>query len=151
LFNEQVSFLLVGGRKGLELGVALPTCNKFNLIVGVLAQVHIDFHDVFEILGDDGHSDVVLVVDDDAQYLCRKYLALHQDYYIGLVELQLLLYLTVHVIFVFLVVEVGVLSILLVTLLCLFQDLSSVLNIELHQFEQVRYHAFHFLYFRPES
>ena len=56
--------------------MTLPLVNKLDLIVSILAEVNVDFHDVFEMFGDDGHSDVVLVVDDDVEYLGSKYFAL---------------------------------------------------------------------------
>ncbi len=41
----------------------------FDLIVIVLAEIDIDFHDVFEVLCDHGDTDIVLVIDDDVEDL----------------------------------------------------------------------------------
>lgn len=112
--------------------MVFPLFDELYLVVGVFAEVDIDLHDVFEVLGDDGDPDVVLIVYDDVEYLGREYFALDEEDYIGFVEFELLLDLAVDVVVVVLVAEVLVFKVFLVHLLYFLQYLLSVLYVEPH-------------------
>jgi hypothetical protein len=66
--------------------VVFPGVDELDLVVVVLAEIDIDLHHIFEVFGDDRHSHVVFVVDDDVQDLRCQDLALHQQHDIGLVQ-----------------------------------------------------------------
>lgn len=98
MFVENIPFFFVLRRKELIFIIVSPLFDELLFVIGIITQIHVYFHHVLEVFRYDGDPNVELVVDYDIEDLGSQYLALDQQHYIGFIQLQLFLYLTVDLI-----------------------------------------------------
>jgi hypothetical protein len=98
LIVKQKSLFLIDWCKQSILIMTMPFIHKLLLVILVLTQIDINLHHVLEMFSYDRYANIVFIVYDDVQNLCRKDFTFDEQYYVRLVQLELLLDAGIHLI-----------------------------------------------------